>query len=122
MGRREDDGTGMDKRRLGEIVENMAAQLLESKGYEILQRNFRCKAGEIDIIALREGELCFVEVKTRQGFDFGRPCEAVTREKMRHIRSAARAYVEERIAAGDPPRRLDFQVIEIVAEHHRHAF
>lgn len=112
----------MDKRRLGEIGENMAADLLRSKGYDILRRNYRCKSGEIDIIAERYGELCFVEVKTRQGFDYGRPCEAVGSEKKKHIRRTAREYLEEMKERGYFPRRIDFQIIEIVAEHHVNAF
>lgn len=112
----------MDRRRLGEIGENMAAELLRCKGYEILERNFRCSCGEIDIIAEHYGELCFVEVKTRQGFDFGRPCEAVTVDKKRRIRRTAREYIEMRKQEGKPPRRVDFQVIEIVADHHINAF
>lgn len=112
----------MDKKELGEIGENMAAEMLRSKGYDILRRNYRCRSGEIDIIAERYGELCFVEVKTRQGFDFGRPCEAVTDEKKNHIRRTARQYIDELKARGYFPRRVDFQVIEIIAEHHVHAF
>ena len=112
----------MDKKKLGEIGENMTAEYLRGKGYDILRRNYRCREGEIDIIAERYGELCFVEVKTRQGFDFGRPCEAVTPEKKRHIRRTASRYIEEMKQRGYFPRRVDFQVIEIVAEHHVNAF
>ena len=112
----------MDRRELGAIGENMAAELLRSKGYVILRRNYRCSAGEIDIIAERYGELCFVEVKTRQGFAYGRPCEAVTAEKKRHIRRAAQQYIEEMKAQGYVPRRVDYQIIEIIAEHHVRAF
>ncbi len=112
----------MDRMKLGKIGENMAAEILRNKGYDILRRNYRCRCGEIDIIAERHGELCFVEVKTRQGFDFGRPCEAVTDEKKRHIRRTAREYIGELKEKGYFPRRVDFQVIEIVAEHHVNAF
>ena len=112
----------MDKRKLGEIGEDMAADLLRSKGYDILRRNYRSSFGEIDIIAERYGELCFVEVKTRQGFDYGRPCEAVGPEKKKHIRQTAKAYLEELADRGYFPRRVDYQIIEIVAEHHVNAF
>ena len=112
----------MDKRKLGEIGENMAAELLRNKGYDILRRNYRCRQGEIDIIAERYGELCFVEVKTRQGFDYGRPCESINEEKKQHIRRTAKEYIEELKRNGYYPRRVDFQVIEIVAEHHVNAF
>lgn len=112
----------MDRMKLGEIGENMAAEMLQSKGYRIRQRNYRCRYGEIDIIAERFGELCFVEVKTRQGFDFGRPCESVTAEKKKHIRRTAQAYIDEQREQGYYPGGVDYQVIEIIAEHHVHAF
>lgn len=112
----------MDRRTLGQIGENMAAELLRGKGYDILRRNYRCREGEIDIIAERYGQISFVEVKTRQGFDFGRPCEAVTEEKKKHIRRAARQYLEAMKKQGYIPRGVDYQVIEIIAEHHPHAF
>ena len=112
----------MDKKKLGEIGENMAAEILREKGYDILRRNYRCREGEIDIIAERYGELCFVEGKTRQGFDFGRPCEAVTFEKKKRIRRTASRYIEEMKKLGYFPRRVDYQVIEIVTEHHVNAF
>ena len=112
----------MDRRQLGKIGEDMAAEILRCKGYRILERNYRCRAGEIDIIADRYGELCFVEVKTRQGFNYGRPCEAVRYEKKKHIRSTAQQYLEELREQGIFPRRVDYQVIEVVVEHHVNAF
>ena len=112
----------MDRRQLGKIGEDMAAEILRCKGYRILERNYRCRAGEIDIIADRYGELCFVEVKTRQGFNYGRPCEAVSYEKKKHIRSTAQQYLEELREQGMFPRRVDYQVIEVVVEHHTNAF
>lgn len=112
----------MDRRKLGEIGENMAADLLREKGYAILERNYRCKSGEIDIIAEKYGELCFVEVKTRQGFNYGRPCEAITEEKKKHIRRTAREYIDAMKAQGIFPRRVNYQLIEIIAEHHVNAF
>ncbi|MBQ6401373.1 MAG: YraN family protein [Firmicutes bacterium] len=115
-------GNNMKNMELGKIGEDMAADVLRSKGYQILRRNFRCGEGEIDIIAERYGELCFIEVKTRQSFHFGRPCEAVSREKRSHIRRVAGRYLEEMKSKGYIPRRIDFQIIEIVVEHSCHAF
>lgn len=112
----------MNRQQFGEIGENMAADLLRCKGYDILRRNYRCPEGEIDIIAEKWGELCFVEVKTRQGFNYGRPCEAVNGEKKQKIRRTAGYYLEEMKEKGYYPRRVDFQIIEIIAEHHAHAF
>ena len=112
----------MDRKELGRIGENMAADMLRSKGYQILRRNYRCRSGEIDIIAQRFGEVCFVEVKTRQSFNYGRPCQAVTDEKKRHIRKAAHEYLDEMKSKGYVPRCIDFQIIEIVIQHSFRAF
>ena len=68
---------GMDNRVVGQIGENTAADVLRAKGYTILKRNYRCKHGEIDIIAEKYGDMSFVEVKTRQSLKFGRPCESI---------------------------------------------
>lgn len=112
----------MDRRVFGQIGENTAADVLRAKGYRILRQNYRCSYGEIDIIAERDGDMSFVEVKTRQNFNYGRPCEAIDREKMQHIRRAARCYLDDMKKKGYVPRRYDFQVIEIVVQHTEHAF
>ena len=67
------------KRRLGDEGEEQACKMLASKGFRIEQRNYSCKMGEIDIIAVhpKERVLAFVEVKTRGRTDMGLPCEAV---------------------------------------------
>ena len=76
----------MGNRELGRIGEQAAAELLQMEGYEILERNYRCQAGEIDLIAARGSEVSFVEVKTRRNDHYGRPCEAVGAQKIYHIR------------------------------------
>ncbi len=83
----------MNRRALGVQGEQMAAQMLETKGYHILERNYRCRYGEIDIVAENKGEMVFVEVKTRSSGSYGRPADAVTREKLRHMEKAAKCYV-----------------------------
>ena len=76
-----------DKRALGAFGEELAAQYLREAGMEILARNWRCRYGELDLI-VREAELtAFVEVKTRSGFGFGTPAEAVTFAKQQRIRA-----------------------------------
>ncbi|MDO4870157.1 MAG: YraN family protein [Bacillota bacterium] len=112
----------MDNRLIGQIGENAAADILMAKGYTILKRNYRCKHGEIDIIAEKYGEMSFVEVKTRQSYQFGRPCEAVSEEKKRHIRKTARCYLDELRAKGYIPRRYDFQIVEVTIQHMEHVF
>ncbi len=78
---------------LGEWGENLAAQFLKKKGYLIVERNFRCKMGEVDIIALDGAKLVFVEVKTRTSQAFGLPCEAVNKTKIQHIKRTANYYM-----------------------------
>ena len=112
----------MDNRVFGQIGENAAADVLRAKGYRILKQNYRCRYGEIDIIAERCGDVSFVEVKSRQGLDFGRPCEAVTEEKKKHLRKAAFCYLDEMKARGDIPRRYDFKIMEIIVNQVDNAF
>ena len=80
---------------LGDFGEEKACQYLLKNSYEIVERNFSCKQGEIDIIAkdLCKNELVFVEVKTRSNFHYGRPVDSVTVQKMRHLRSASKYYI-----------------------------
>lgn len=69
----------------GRNGEKLACDFLIKKGYEIIKQNFRCKVGEIDIIAKDENELVFVEVKTRKQKEYGLPAEAVDNRKKRHM-------------------------------------
>ena len=82
-----------DKSVLGKYGEGIAAEFLEGKGFEILARNFRCRAGEIDIIAKDGGILSFTEVKLRKNADFGNACEFVTSKKQQKIIRAAEYYL-----------------------------
>ena len=81
--------------QLGKYGEDKACNYLEKNKYKIIERNFKCKQGEIDIIAkdLVKNELVFVEVKTRLTFNFGRPAQAVTLIKQRHLLRAAKYYL-----------------------------
>ena len=74
-----------DKRSKGNIGEDLAVRYLKSQGYKILDRNFHCRVGEIDIIAQENQTLVFVEVKTRWSKKFGEPQEAVTPWKLKSI-------------------------------------
>ncbi|MGH9321126.1 MAG: YraN family protein [Vicinamibacteria bacterium] len=81
---------------LGARGESVAARELKRRGYEILERRWRCRIGEIDIVA-RDGEtLVIVEVKARARADFGAPVNAVNREKRRRLERLARAYLKAR--------------------------
>lgn len=112
----------MDRRVFGQIGENTAADVMRAKGYRILRQNYRCRYGEIDIIAEKRGEMSFVEVKARQNFNYGRPCEAVTEEKRKHMRRAAHCYLDEMKEKGYIPRRYEFQIIEVVVNQIENAF
>lgn len=74
-----------EKIELGKKGEESAVKYLQEHGYQILQRNFHCRLGEIDIVALDTGVLAFVEVKTRWSKEYGEPLEAITRWKLRKI-------------------------------------
>jgi putative endonuclease len=78
---------------LGEESENRACRYLKQEGYLILARNWRTRAGEVDIIARDGGVLAFVEVKFRAGDGFGGPEAAVDRAKQRRLVSAARSFI-----------------------------
>ncbi len=90
---------------------------LEKKGYEALERNYRTRHGEIDLIVRGEGTLVFVEVKLRRGMGFGDPLEAVTPQKQARIRLMAERYLakkgEDFVANFDEVR---FDVVGILLE------
>jgi putative endonuclease len=79
---------------LGRTGERLAAEALMDKGYHILERNFRCRHGEIDLVAQDEHELVFVEVKTRRGTSYGLPEDALTLHKRRKILEVASYYLD----------------------------
>ena len=76
----------------GHIGEVYASKLLESKGYEVITRNFRSKFGELDLVCLDKDTLVFVEVKTRWSNKFGKPEEAVTPKKLSNIARAGEYF------------------------------
>ncbi len=84
-----------EKKKLGKVGEDIASKYLENKGYTIIERNFSCKNGEIDIIAFDNdtNEIVFIEVKTRSNSNYGYPIEAVTKIKQKHIVSASKFFI-----------------------------
>lgn len=81
--------------KLGTWGEEVAANFLKRKGYEILEKNYRNKIGEIDIIMQKDSTIIFVEVKTRKNLNYGLPCEAITKEKKHHIIRTAICYMKQ---------------------------
>lgn len=101
------------RQRLGEHGEARAEAFLREAGLRILDRRFRCRGGEIDLIAL-DGEIfVFVEVKTRSGVGFGMPTEAVVPLKQRRLARTALAWLARHDGL---ERRCRFDVVEIVTE------
>ena len=82
------------RQSLGRLGERLAGDALEERGYRIVARNFRCRAGEIDLVAEEGEDLVFVEVKTRRGVTHGLPEEAVNERKARKIREIACHYLD----------------------------
>lgn len=99
-------------RQIGILGENLACNYLIQNNYKILERNFYCHQGEIDIIAkdLSTNELIFVEVKSRSNLKYGFPSEAVNRNKKKHIYSVAKYYIYKNNIT-NTPIRLD--IIEV---------
>lgn len=84
----------MYKRHItGKTGEDIAINYLKENGYKIIERNFSCRQGEIDIIAMDKKELVIIEVKTRQCLEYGKPAEAVNKIKRKHIYKAAQFYL-----------------------------
>ena len=94
----------------GRDAEGAAARFLEGKGYVILERNFRTRRGEIDLVARDGDAVVFVEVKARAGSSFGGAAAAVGAAKRAKLVLAARAYVRAR--GLDCPMRFDVVTIE----------
>ena len=82
-----------NNRKIGETQEKRIALELEKHGYKILKTNFRCRVGEIDLVALHEGYLVFIEVKYRKSTKNGYAAEAVTRKKQQIISRVADYYI-----------------------------
>jgi putative endonuclease len=79
-----------------------ACGFLKEHGYEILEKNYKCKLGEIDVIARRHGRLAFIEIKTRTSVQFGTPQEAVDLRKQEKILMVAQWYMKEKKVVKTP--------------------
>jgi putative endonuclease len=84
------------RRALGQLGEDLAVRHLQRLGYEILERNYRCPSGEMDIVARDQNRLAFVEVRARRSTAFGTPEESVTPRKQARLALVARSYLEEK--------------------------
>jgi putative endonuclease len=84
----------MKRRETGVLGEKLAQDFLTRKGFSILETNYRCSHGEIDIIANEKDCLVFVEVRTKTGHDFGSPEESITAVKKERLRTVAEHYLQ----------------------------
>lgn len=100
----------MSLQSIGKIGEDYACAHLLSLGYIIIERNYRTKLGEMDIIAEKDKKIAFCEVKTRIGDLHGKPYEAVTYRKLAHIQRVAQSYL---LQNGIKNSKLSVQVISI---------
>jgi putative endonuclease len=111
---------------LGKEGERLAERYLQNKGYKLVERNYRCTVGELDLIVLDRRVIVFVEVKTRTGHGFGSPLEAVEFRKQRKIIRAAQFFLAQK---GLQQRDARFDVVgvswagrEPIVEHIENAF
>lgn len=111
-----------NKRLLGLKYEQLAIDYLQEKQYLILEHNYRCFLGEIDIIAQDGTYIVFVEVKYRQRGDYGYPREAVNYKKQRHIISTAMYYLKSKIGYEVPIRFDIVEILESAITHLQAAF
>jgi putative endonuclease len=98
-----------DRRATGSAAEQLAAQFLETRGLVILERNFRCRAGEVDLIARHGGTLVFVEVRLRASDAFGGAAASVDARKQAKLLRAARYYLANR---PEQPCRCDVVALD----------
>lgn len=95
--------------------EQLAAEVLSRGGYQVLEQNFRCRYGEIDIVAEEGADLVFVEVKTRRGQSYGLPEEAVTWRKAHKLAEVASCYLDQH-ACSERSWRIDVVAVQLSSE------
>jgi putative endonuclease len=105
---------GRGRSDLGRWGEERAVRYLESRGCQVVARNWRCPAGEADVVVLEGTCLAFVEVRTRRGAAYGTPEESITPRKLEHMAAVAQTYVQEQGWEGD--WRLDLVAIRMGGE------
>lgn len=114
-GIRRAEATAAARRAVGAYGERVAVRLLTEAGMRVVDRNWRCREGEIDIVALDGDCLVFCEVKTRRGSAYGGPAEAVTRAKAARLRRLAGAWLTAHAEGSDGFRRFGDVRIDVIA-------
>lgn len=105
------DDRRTERRARGDAAEAAAVQYLEQRGYKVVDRNFCCPYGELDVVAEQGETLCFVEVRMRSSAAWGDPAHTVSWAKQRRVARAALHYLFRR---GGPERMVRFDVISVV--------
>ncbi|MBU1032886.1 MAG: YraN family protein [Patescibacteria group bacterium] len=100
------------RRKFGDRGEDLAAVFFLSKGFEIKERNWLCRLGEIDLICEKDGVTHFIEVKTRRSTEYGNPEEAITPTKLIHLQRTIEFYLMNHPA---PPVRYQVDALAILA-------
>ena len=101
----------MTRREVGKRGEDIAARWYEVRGYQVLDRNWRCRDGELDLVLRNGRQVVFCEVKHRMGIGFGTPAEAITREKKQRIRHLAARWLQD---AKPRPAEIRFDVAAVL--------
>ena len=104
------------RKKLGNRGEKIAAKFLRKQGYQIIEKNYRSRLGEIDIVAKEDESIVFVEVKTRCSTDFGLPEEALSYDKRRRLSKLALGYLAHRRIKDTNCR---FDVVSILMDNNR---
>ncbi len=94
-------------RELGEVTESLACEYLEKKDFKLLERNFNCRFGEIDLIMQDSDSLVFVEVRYRRSNNFGSGAESITASKQSKLIKTASAYLQQHAKLNKYPARFD---------------
>ena len=102
----------MKKQESGKLGEKLACSALKKKGYQIIETNYRCRQGEIDIVARQSNSLVFIEVRTKTGKPYGSPEESVTAQKKQRLVTTAMDYLNSH---RDLPEnwRIDFVAVDL---------
>jgi putative endonuclease len=104
---------------LGSKGEDLAVKYLKKKGFKVIERNYHCPVGELDLIAREGNTLVFVEIKARSSSDYGLPQEAVDRFKQKKMIDVARTYLAERHLTEDIAARFDVVAIRLTPTGHQ---
>ncbi len=102
----------MKRKETGNLGEKLARTYLEQRGYLVVETNYRCPSGEIDIIAKKDEYLVFVEVRTKRSNKFGSPEESVTATKKAHLIDSTACYYQTHEGLPDS-YRIDFVAVEL---------